>query len=173
MTSQLNVAIIGSGLAGLSLALALHQQNIPCTVYESRSSPLNIGGAVMLSPNALKVLDALEVYDRVRTKGFNFELLEYRDVAGNLQETYEFGGKEKYGYPGLRIYRHQLISELLAMLGEKGVPIVFGKKFTKVISETEKEVTWEWADGTSQSADILVGADGIHSSKSLQGFMSL
>jgi len=49
------VAIIGAGLSGLALALA-SQQAIPCRVYENRSSPLNIGGAVMLSPNALRVL---------------------------------------------------------------------------------------------------------------------
>jgi 2-polyprenyl-6-methoxyphenol hydroxylase-like FAD-dependent oxidoreductase len=163
MASAPNIAIIGSGLSGLSLALALHQQNIPCTVYESRSAPLNIGGAVMLSPNALKVLDALGVYERVRVKGYNFETLEYKNGSGRLLEVYEFGGKEKYGYAALRIYRHVLINELLGMLKEKSIPIVFGNKFTRVLKETEKGVTWEFQDGTTQSADILVGADGIHS----------
>ncbi len=74
-TSEHSVAIIGAGLAGLSLALALHQQNIPCTIYESRPAPLNIGGAVMLSPNALKVLDALKLYSSAKTKGYSFEKL--------------------------------------------------------------------------------------------------
>ena len=117
----------------------------------------------MLSPNALKVLDALGVYERVRVKGYNFETLEYRNEAGELLEIYEFGGQEKYGYKGLRIYRHVLIDEILGMLEEKGLPVVFGKKFKKIVSETETEVTWEFQDGTTQSADILVGADGIHS----------
>jgi 2-polyprenyl-6-methoxyphenol hydroxylase-like FAD-dependent oxidoreductase len=117
----------------------------------------------MLSPNALKILDALGVYNRVRVKGYNFETLDYKDGNGNLLEKYEFGGKEKYGYAGLRIYRHVLIDELQAMLEEQGIPIVFGKKFTKVLSETETGVTWGFADGTTESADILVGADGIHS----------
>lgn len=117
----------------------------------------------MLSPNALKVLDTLGVYSRVRVKGYNFETLEYKDGNGNRLEVYEFGGKEKYGYAALRIYRHVLIDELLAMLQEKAIPIVFGKKFTKVVSETETGVAWEFADGTTEAADILVGADGIHS----------
>ncbi|TVY38921.1 FAD-dependent urate hydroxylase [Lachnellula cervina] len=161
--APLNIAIIGSGLSGLSLALALHQQNIPCTIYESHLAPLNIGGAVMLSPNALKILDALGVYERVRAKGYNFETLEYKNGTGELLEVYEFGGKEKYGYEALRIYRTVLIDELLAMLKEKNIAIVFGKKFTKVVAETEKDVTWDFQDGSSQTADILVGADGIHS----------
>ncbi|KAF4628375.1 hypothetical protein G7Y89_g9772 [Cudoniella acicularis] len=159
-----NVAIIGSGLSGLSLALALHQQNIPSTIYESRSSPLNIGGAVMLSPNALKVLSALGLYDRVRVRGYNFQTLEYRDGAGKLLEKpYEFGGKEKYGFDGLRIYRHVLIEELLKMLGEKGIKVVFGRKFVRVVEETEEGVKWEFEGGEVGEADILVGADGIHS----------
>lgn len=157
------VAIIGAGLSGLSLALALHQQNIPCILYESRPAPLNIGGAVMLSPNALKVLDALGVYQSTSAKGYNFETLEYKDGEGNLLEVYEFGGKEKYGYHGLRIYRTVIIDELVASLKSKRVPLIFGKKFTKIISETATGVTWEFSDGMTESADILVGADGIHS----------
>ena len=160
------VAIIGAGLSGLALALALHQQKISSTIYESRSASFNIGGAVMLSPNALKVLDALGVYSRIRGKGFNFETLEYRDVDGNLdevKEVYEFGGEAKYGYKALRIYRHVLIDELLAMLKENGISLKYSMKFKRVVEETDDQVTWEWADGTKQSAALLVGADGIHS----------
>jgi 2-polyprenyl-6-methoxyphenol hydroxylase-like FAD-dependent oxidoreductase len=158
-----HVAIIGAGLSGLALALALHQQNIKSTIYESRPAPLNIGGAVMLSPNALKVLNALGVYERVRTKGYNFETVEYRHVSGKLMEVQEFGSEEKYGYNGLRIYRYVLIDELVAMLRERNIPIEFGKKFSKIVSETEEQVTWEFTDGEQCSASLLVGADGIHS----------
>jgi 2-polyprenyl-6-methoxyphenol hydroxylase-like FAD-dependent oxidoreductase len=117
----------------------------------------------MLSPNALKVLHALGVYERVRHEGYNFETLEYKNASGKLLEIQEFGGEEKYGFKGLRIYRHVLIDELLAMLKERNIQVEFGKKFSRVVSETEKDVTWEFADGTSHSASLLVGADGIHS----------
>ncbi|QGA14758.1 hypothetical protein EYB26_002414 [Talaromyces marneffei] len=159
-----NVAIIGSGLAGLSLALALHQESISVTVYESRPGPLNIGGAVMLSPNALRILDNLGIYKSVKEKGYNFETLHYRDISGKLLETYDFGGEEKYGYKGLRIYRYVLIDELLEAIKEKEIPIRFGRKFVNVIKDCATDgVTFAFADGSTESARILVGADGIHS----------
>jgi len=157
------VAIIGSGLAGLALGLALHQQGIPCAIYESRPAPLNIGGAVMLSPNALRVLDALEMYQEVKQKGYSFETLEFRDADGNVTETYPFGDEAKYGYRGLRIYRHELIDALVAALGEKKVAIHYGKKFSHVVEETSGSVTFAFADGAQETASVLVGADGIHS----------
>ncbi|KAJ7634876.1 putative salicylate hydroxylase [Roridomyces roridus] len=162
-SSNLNVAIIGSGLAGLCLALALHQQGISCTVYESRASPLNIGGAVMLSPNALRVLDALGVYSTVKQQGHNFDTLHFRDTAGTLLEEYEFGSKDKYGYQGLRIFRTVLIDSLMSALNKTGVPLHFGRKFSHVVNESADGVTFQFADGTTETASILVGADGIHS----------
>lgn len=158
------VVIIGAGLSGLTLALALHQQGIECVVYESRPAPLNIGGAVMLSPNALRVLDTLNLYDSVKSKGFNFDVLHYRDVSGNLIETYEFGSREKYGFQALRIYRHVLIDALVDELKAKGIPVRFGKKFSHIVEDSAEEgATVAFTDGTTETTRLLVGADGIHS----------
>jgi 2-polyprenyl-6-methoxyphenol hydroxylase-like FAD-dependent oxidoreductase len=158
-----SVAIIGARLLGLTLALALHQQSFPSIVYESRPAPLNVGGAVMLSPNALKFLNALGVYELIRTKVYNFKYFQYRDPSGKVVQIQEFKSKEKYGFKGLGIYRHVLITQLLAMLKENNLPVMFGKKFARVVDETEEYVTWEFTDGTTHSASLLVCADGIHS----------
>ncbi|KAL1895442.1 hypothetical protein Sste5346_005248 [Sporothrix stenoceras] len=168
MSTEHNVAIIGAGLSGLTLALALHQQGIKSTIYESRPAPLNIGGAVMLSPNALRVLDALDVYSVVKPQGYSFERLDFRDSDGNVTEMYEFGDVSKYGYQGLRIYRHVLIDTLVAALKKISVDVVYGRKYSHVVSEDEAAntsggVTFAFADGTTETASLLVGADGIHS----------
>ncbi|KAL4866139.1 hypothetical protein BDV12DRAFT_173344 [Aspergillus spectabilis] len=162
MSSQ-NVAIIGAGLSGLALALALHQQSIPCTLYEARSAPLDIGGALMLSPNALRILDALGVYQRIHSQGHNFDNLYFRSPDDKPLDSYEFGGEKKYGYRALRIYRNVLVKELSTLVAEAGISIHYNKKFTRVLSETESTVTWEFEDTTTETVTVLVGADGIHS----------
>ncbi|OOQ84962.1 FAD dependent oxidoreductase [Penicillium brasilianum] len=156
-----HVAIIGAGLSGLTLALSLHKQSIPSTIYEARSASLDIGGAIMLSPNALRILDALDIYQKIKPRGFEFTNLHF--YTDKPLDTYEFGDREKYQYDALRIYRHELIDVLLTAVKEKGISIEYGKKFTRILTESETEVTWEFEDGQIGRAACLVGADGIHS----------
>ena len=158
------VAIIGAGLSGITLAVALHQQGIKASIYESRPASLNIGGAVMLSPNALKVMDALELYQEIRDRGYNFDLLEVVKVTGEVIETYDFGGVERYGYQGSRCYRYELIDVILSKVKSLGIDVNFGLKYARVVHETEEQVIWEDAEGNKHTSEILVGADGIHSS---------
>jgi 2-polyprenyl-6-methoxyphenol hydroxylase-like FAD-dependent oxidoreductase len=156
------VAIVGGGLAGLALALALHQVGIKSTVYEARARPLNIGGAVMLSPNALKVLDKLGVYEIVKREGYEFRNLTWQTIDGSGRERQEFGDEEKYGYDALRVHRYVLINALIEATKQAGVDVSFGKKF---ITATERQdgVDISFEDGTTTTSSILIGADGIHS----------
>ncbi|KAJ5692261.1 hypothetical protein N7462_001684 [Penicillium macrosclerotiorum] len=156
-----HIAIIGAGLSGLTLALALHRQSISCTVYESRSASLDIGGAIMLSPNALRVLDVVGIYNKIKSRGFEFTSLHF--YTDKPLDSYEFGDRKKYEYDALRIYRYELIDALLDEVRAQSIPIEYGKKFTRILTETDTEVTWAFEDGTAGRASCLVGADGIHS----------
>ncbi|KAF4995262.1 hypothetical protein FGRMN_5227 [Fusarium graminum] len=157
------VAIIGAGLSGLALALALHQQGVETITYEQQSAPLDIGGAIMLSPNSLKALDKLGVYERMLPRSYKFQDLNFLSQENKLVDNFEFGNETKYGYPGIRVYRFELIRILLDLVRETGVKVEYGRKFDKIISETEDQVTWSFTDGSEESASLLVGADGIHS----------
>ncbi|KAK1243155.1 hypothetical protein MKX07_003783 [Trichoderma sp. CBMAI-0711] len=157
------IAIIGAGLSGLTLALALHAHSIPSTLYESRPCPLDIGGAIMLSPNALKILDTLGVYQHISPLGFHFEKLSFRSHDDHPIDDFDFGSRDKHGYKALRIYRYELINVLLSMVRAAGISIEYNKKFSHVTAETPESITWAFADGTSATARLLVGADGIHS----------
>ncbi len=157
------VAIIGSGLAGLGLALALHAQGIPCTVYELRGPTYDYHGAIMLSPNSLRILDKFGVYSRIRSKGFSFENVVIKTGNGETTDLYTMGNERLYGYKALRIYRRILVNELQEMAIERGIEIKFAKKYTRIVSEDDSGVSFAFADGSVEHASLLIGTDGIYS----------
>lgn len=159
-----NVAIIGAGLAGLSLSLFLKQHGIKSTIYELRSANTTSDGAVMLSPNALRTLDAIGVYDRIKSKGYHFRDLTFRNNSHKFLDAYEMGNFDKFGYDALRVYRQVLLDAHKDLVAEAGIEVVFEKRFSHIISETANGVTFAFVDGEQQTVDLLIGADGIHGS---------
>ncbi|KAK7191951.1 FAD/NAD(P)-binding domain-containing protein [Paraphaeosphaeria sporulosa] len=157
------VAIIGAGLSGLTLALALHRHGIACTLYELRRPSVSSSGALMLSPNALRILDTLGLYGRLSAQGYNFETIAYKNQAEVTTDRYYLGDEKTYGYKALRVYRQTLLTELRVMAKQLQIPITYGVKFSHIISEDDSGVSFAFTDGTVASADILIGADGIHS----------
>ena len=162
-TPSTQVAIIGAGLSGLSFALALHRFGIASTIWEVRSDHFVQGGAIMLSPNALRILDAIGVYERIRNKGFHFESLTFKDEHDHTTDVYYFGHEHLYGYKAFRVYRQVLIDELKLMLMERGIPARYESRFTHIVAETSETVEFAFADGSTSAASLLIGADGIHS----------
>jgi 2-polyprenyl-6-methoxyphenol hydroxylase-like FAD-dependent oxidoreductase len=162
-SSPSKVAIIGAGLSGLTLAIALHHQGISCEIYELRAPLVRTSGALMLSPNALRILDTLGLYDRLKMQGFNFETVEYRNHDQVTTDVYYLGQQKLYGYKALRIYRQILLTELRAEVKKLGIPVTYGVKFSHIVSENNCGISFALTNGTTLSADILIGADGIHS----------
>jgi 2-polyprenyl-6-methoxyphenol hydroxylase-like FAD-dependent oxidoreductase len=117
----------------------------------------------MLSPNALRVLECLGIYEKLRTQGYNFEEIAFKNHDEITTDHYFLGDEKTYGYKALRIYRRILLDELRWRVHELGIPIHYGKRFDKVISESDNGVIFAFADGSTSSADLLVGTDGIHS----------
>ncbi|KAJ5100204.1 Monooxygenase FAD-binding [Penicillium angulare] len=159
-----SVTIIGASVGGLTLALILKRYGIQSRFFELRDADHDFDGAVSLTPNALRVMDAIGAYTRIQHQGFNFEAMTFmtdpeHEVTGKLY----FGKKDVYEYDGIRITRKVLIHELREMVIEAGIEIHYRKKFMKVISEDDSGVEFEFADGSREKAETLIGADGIHS----------
>ncbi|KAF1975881.1 FAD/NAD(P)-binding domain-containing protein [Bimuria novae-zelandiae CBS 107.79] len=160
---KLNIAIIGGGIAGLSLALLLQQRSIRCTVYELRPWNVDSAGSLMLAPNALRILDDIGAYSKIRTRGYNFEAVEFKDDQDQTIDQFLMGSDEQYGYKALRIPRQAVLKELRALAQERMITVHYEKRFLQVLAETENGITFKFADGSISDADILIGADGIHS----------
>lgn len=159
-----SVTIIGASVGGLTLGLALKKHGIQPRFYELRHPDQDLGGAMSLTPNSLRVLESIGVYSRIKPLGFDCEAFTFmtdpeHEVTGKLY----FGQKDVYGYNCLRVTRKVMIRELTDVVKEAGIEIHYGRKFTKVVHEDANGVEFEFADGTREKAELLIGADGIHS----------
>ena len=171
----LKVIILGGGIAGLTTALALTKfapkgQVPKIDIYEIRPEPATVGGAVNLTPNALRMLDHLGALPimRERDYGMDIDYLEIFDVySGKIAES-SFRGPEGKGvgnppYKALRITRGDALKAVLAAVeAQENITMTCGKKTIK-IEETADKVSLQFADGTSASGELLMGCDGIHS----------
>ncbi|KAI8630532.1 kynurenine 3-monooxygenase [Xylariaceae sp. FL1651] len=166
LSSTESVAIIGGGLAGMAAALALHGLSIMCSVYEMRdtnAAPPTSSGAVMLSPNALRILDSFGVYHKIEQKSYPFEYMYYKNADEQNVDHYPLGNESTFGYKALRVYRQDLLDVLYEACFEREIPIHFGKKFAEVIDESDIGVSFRFTNGTTETASLLIGSDGIHS----------
>ena len=171
----LNIIILGGGISGLTTALALTKfapvgQTPRIQIFEIRPEPATIGGAVNLTPNALRLLDCLGALPVIRERDYGKEIdyLEVFDIySGKLAEN-DFRGPDGKGlgnppYKALRITRGDALKGVLEALEKhENITLTCGKRTTK-IEETAEKVTIHFEDGGSASGELLMGCDGIHS----------
>ncbi|KAI1503895.1 kynurenine 3-monooxygenase [Biscogniauxia marginata] len=143
------VAIIGGGLAGFTLALALHDLNISSTIYEARPEDFDQGG--------------VGVYKRIRDNSLQFDKLTFKDGQNQTTNEYYFGSEKLYGYQAIRIMRQKLLDEMRLMLRERHILVHYDSKLTSITFDGPDKVEFAFADGHVASAPLLIGADGIHS----------
>ncbi|KAJ7711461.1 putative kynurenine 3-monooxygenase [Mycena olivaceomarginata] len=156
------VLIVGGGLAGPSLALALARQNIPSSIFELRPRRTVAEGSISLAPNALCALDhVVGVYDRLKAAAFS-----YCRLAMHADDGYLFGHLVQHEdeYDALRILRSTLHNIMLDACEEQPdlVQVRYGMCIT-YIEDRDDGVTLHFKDGTTARSDILIGANGIHS----------
>ncbi|WP_433366058.1 FAD-dependent oxidoreductase [Actinoplanes sp. CA-142083] len=151
-------AIIGGGIAGPVAALALHKAGIAATVYESYPSPAEgLGGTIALAPNGVAALDIVGAGDAVRKVADP----TYRQVMSVNGKRVPLPGLS--GVEPLQVVRRSDIHRILHdRAAADGVGIEHDKKLVSV-REEPAAVTALFADGSSVTADVLIGADGVHS----------
>ncbi|KAF2272111.1 FAD/NAD(P)-binding domain-containing protein [Westerdykella ornata] len=156
--------IIGGGIAGAAAALALTQRNrMTCSIFEIRSEPATIGGAINLTPNAMRYLEHLGVLPRLKPKGCEVKYIDILSLrTGQPLGKINFDNIEKFKHHALRVMRDDLLQSMLQTLKEAGVDVQYGMKVQSVI-EANESISAVFEDGTTVKGDILLGCDGIHS----------
>ncbi|WPB89294.1 FAD-dependent monooxygenase [Streptomyces malaysiensis] len=166
MTTTTSIAVCGAGLGGLTAALALHQRGFEVTVYEQAEQLGEVGAGLQLSANAVRVFASLGLLDRLVSRA---SLPEGKQVrlwnTGKSWKLFDLGTEsvERYGYPYLMMHRADL-HDALREAFEARAPgrLLLGKRLAG-FEEGADRVTLRFADDTSAQADVLVGADGVHS----------
>lgn len=160
--------IVGGGIGGLCAAIALRQIGVEATVYEKAPALGNVGAGLVLWPNALRALRQLGAAEMVTKAGSTIEHGQIRTAAGKILARSEPGELQRlYGEPTVAIHRADLHRILLSLLPADAVQLgTAGVEF----EQDATGVTVRFANGQTDRADLLIGADGIHSAVRQQLF---
>jgi salicylate hydroxylase len=160
---MLRVAIVGGGIGGLVLALALRRRGIACEVYEQARELREVGAAVALSANATRELRRLGLGEQVEAVSVVPSALVIRRWdTGEVIADHPMGDhyEAMFGAPYYGVHRVALLQALADGVG--GVGLHLGRRCVGV-EERACGAELRFADDTSAAADVVVGADGVHS----------
>ncbi len=161
------VVIIGGGITGGVLALGLRQHGVDVVLVDQRSELGGVGHGITLQGNALKAFDSVGLYERLKERGFAFSHLRMKSPDGHViaeMPTPPMGGPDLPGTMGA--VRGDIADLLEEMLAEAEVDVRLGTTLTAIEDHgpgPDGGVSVTLADGTVETADLLVGADGIRS----------
>ncbi len=162
MAQVRSIAIIGGGLAGLAAANALIAFGFEVEVFERSSTLAEIGAGINISPQAVKALRAVGLGDKLAAVAnlspgiFTRDMhtgtrLEFRDTRVT---------SARYGAPHYTFHRADLMNALASGLDPACLHL---DHRLIAIEERQSGVTLTFANGLTRQADVVIGADGIHS----------
>ncbi|SCV45840.1 related to salicylate 1-monooxygenase [Fusarium fujikuroi] len=166
-SSKLEVAIAGGGIAGLITAIALLKHpNVNVQVYERAPEFKEIGASIALGPNGLRTLDRLGV-ENALAEGFaqrqksGHHMIYRHWKTGEVIDYDVHSTVKSKRHATARFHRAHLHQALLENLPEGIVHL--GKTTVDVKADPDEGATLYFEDGTTATADIVIGADGLRS----------
>ncbi|KAL9056034.1 MAG: hypothetical protein Q9162_003213 [Coniocarpon cinnabarinum] len=174
-TAQPRLAIIGGGISGLVLAMALHDKGITSTIYEQASHFGEIGAGVAFGSNAIRAMHycspkVYEAFTAVATsnqllpnkegvqKWFDFVDGYHEDPAAPQGEKYMFN-LQTANRGGC--HRAHFLDELIKHAPKDTAQ--FGKRLDTITEDSDGTLKLRFHDGTIAEADVVIGCDGIKS----------
>jgi salicylate hydroxylase len=163
MKRALKIAVVGGGIGGLVAAVSLRREGFAVDVYEQAPQLTQIGGGINMAPNATRVLYRLGLGDGLEREGVQPDDTHQRrwDDGRTLQRApLNPLCRDLYGAPHITIHRADLLGVIAA--GFPAEHVHLGHRLVGLAETGEQVESW-FDNGAHVAADILVGADGIHS----------
>jgi 2-polyprenyl-6-methoxyphenol hydroxylase-like FAD-dependent oxidoreductase len=162
MTNHPSFAIVGGGIGGLTLAIALQRKGFDVTVYENAPQLKPLGAGLGLAANAVKAFTDIGLSDEVLKKGKVMRKISIKDPAGSiLSETDAEKLSSRYGIiNNFTIHRADLHEVLLGNLHPGSLQL--GKGCVDFVQK-KSSVELIFQDGTTAAAHHVIACDGIHS----------
>lgn len=156
----MRIAIIGTGIGGLAAALACRRAGIDFELFDHTESPLSGGAALTLWPNALIGLNELGVFEN----GMDWLHFIHHGHLRTDKNADLYGlpldwMKATYGFQPSCVTRTQLIRKLRDSVGSPTIR----KAHCERVSQTDKQVSVYFSNGSQETFDGAIAADGIHS----------
>jgi FAD-dependent urate hydroxylase len=156
----MRILVVGAGIAGLGAARALRQHGFAADVVEREPNWTHAGEGIYLPGNAVRALDALGLRSAVAERASLIPRQRFCDHRGRLLADIDLARLWGGVGPCLALHRADL-HEILASHGDP-VPVRMGTSVQEV-SQQDQTVTVAFDDGSASRHDLVVGADGIHS----------
>jgi 2-polyprenyl-6-methoxyphenol hydroxylase-like FAD-dependent oxidoreductase len=161
--SMMEALIVGAGVAGPVTAMALQKAGIASRIVEAH--PLagdDVGSYLSVSPNGLDALDVIGALPAVRADGFAHRRNVLRGSSGRLLADIPVGQPLDDGTPSLTMKRTRLTRRLVEEARSRGIAIEGGRRLQRAVMHGDRVVA-TFDDGSTLAADLLIGADGVHS----------
>lgn len=159
----MNIGIIGGGIGGLTLGIALKRVGIDCTVFEQSRSIQAVGAGILLGNNVMQVYDKLGI--RASLEKVSNPIHQLQITKPSLKPMSRVAltrFAKKYGVNNLAIHRGALQQVLIDELKASGGRLELGHTFQSFEGESQ-EIIVRLENGHTETFDAIVGADGINS----------
>ena len=166
----MDVAIVGGGIGGLTLALALHQRGVPCRVYESAPEVKELGVGITFLPHAMRQLTALGLGEALTSLGIENRDSSFFNRFGQLIYTEPRGRFAGYPFPEVGIHRgraHRVLWRTAEV--RLGSERVLADHQCVGLIQTDRRVTLHFRSSLTGAArdpveaDLAIACDGVNS----------
>lgn len=158
------VAVVGGGIGGLAAAAFLHRAGIEVTVHEQAGAIKEVGAGLVVAPNVGRLIRRLGVMDRLEERAVRMETgWEFRRWAdGRVISAEDLAEAclRLYGEHTYTMHRADLLAVVRAAV--PGPAVRLGARCVSVDQDGDG-AELRFTDGSSARADVVVGADGVHS----------